>query len=145
MPTRDQFEDGERSRRAFGELQLAQWGPYHLNGIRLIFQPKDDFIFVVYLYASINTEGLWFYGIQSTDWSRWTKLNYLAFLMRDADGVTSALLDPQESKRLLDLHEPKSNGDKKLHIRRPKNMGQIYFDKWPEFPLSAKLRRLNTR
>ena len=142
MATHDQLECGRLARRAFGELQREEWGPYHANGNIMIFKPQNEFIFVVTLYASVDQAGLWWFGCKRNDWASWSKRHYLAFLMKDEDGINSVLLDPQESQRLLGLHDPKSNGEKKLHIRRPKNMGSINFDKWKEFPLSTKLRRL---
>jgi hypothetical protein len=143
MPTRQQLEAAAEARQAFGQLQGNFWGGrFVLNGITLIFERKGGFTFVIALYSSIDAQGLWWYGLQERHWSKWTEGSYLAFLMKDADGVSVVVLDPIESTRLLDMTEPSADRNKKIHIRRPANGGKIYVVEWPDFRLADRLQRL---
>jgi hypothetical protein len=83
----------------------------------------------------------YFYDVYQDDWQAWDSDSYLAFLMRDGEQLSYVLMNPKESKELLDKINPATDGSKKINIYMPRP-GKLYIQKWPEFPFAARIIKL---
>lgn len=138
MPTARDRDFGKQCRLAFGELHAPmRGGSFYLSNCCVIFPAEKVYV----AYAAIPP--LWFYGISQGESESWENDQSLAFVLRDADGARYALLNANEAVTLLGKCPADDVGQKKIHIRRPVNSGQIYFVEWKDFRLSDRLQRLN--
>ena len=145
MPTREEKEWGERSRRALGNHLQPTWGRSILSSNDVLYFRSNDGVGfeVVALYSMLNqVSSVWWFAVNRDYWAEWQRNRHMAFLMRDVDGVNYLILNPDESQRLLKNCEQGQSEDKNIHIRRPANMGQEYFVEWQDLCLNGRIKPL---
>ena len=138
MPRSEDLYSGRRCREALGKLLAGtRGGSYRINNCYLLFPTEE-------IYAAYSgTPPLWFYGIARSEWQVWPNDQPLAFILKDVDSIHYALLNPNEAQTLLGKCYANNNGQKKMHIRRPANSGQLFIVEWNDLRLSDRLKRFD--
>jgi hypothetical protein len=80
----------------------------------------------------------YFYDVYQSDWEKWDIDSYLALLMHDGGLLSYVLLNPKESKELLDRINIATDGSKNINVYMP-SPGKLYIQVWRDFPLAARI------
>lgn len=113
--------------KEWGELSLREPWIFASNG-RKILARVSKFNEKYYKY---------FYDVYQGDWQNWDSNSYLALLMHDGDQLSYVLLNPNESRELLDKITPATDGSKNINIYMP-SPGKLYIQKWPDFSYAER-------
>ena len=129
---------GRRCREALGKfLAPTHGGSYSVDNSFLYFPTERIYV------AYSGTPPLWFYGIAQHECHAWPHNQSLALILKDSDVIRYAVLTSNEAKTLLGKCNADDAGQKKLHVRRPQNSGQLYLVEWKEFRLFDRLTLLD--
>ncbi|MGO9621437.1 MAG: winged helix-turn-helix domain-containing protein [Desulfobaccales bacterium] len=126
-------------REALRRRLEPKWGKLTLDGIW--FRAADGRILSP--FSKLNQDKC-FWGITPGDWQNWDDKCHLALLMLDGIHCSFGLLNPAESKRLLDRISPVKHGEKKINVRLP-STGRIYIQEWPDFPFADRVVELEDK
>jgi hypothetical protein len=121
--------------------ELAKtWGPLELVGSWLTLADERK-ILVRYSNCASGRDS-WFYDVKHKDWEKWDATNHhLAFLMRRGPECKYFILDPKESKYLLDNSKNAFDMSKKIDIRISAR-GRIYIIQWKDLEIANRIQKL---
>lgn len=109
------------------------WGKLILKGYWILANDGMKFLAIC---ASLSEDRFW-YGVTHHDWQNWDDNCYLIFLMRDGEQVSYVMMDPVDSRKLLDKINPGKNS-KIINVRMPSS-GKLYIQAWEDFQFAARI------
>lgn len=123
-------EYGVLCRKIFVKYFENKWGSYELLGGSSYKFSNERKVFI--FYSNLNHDRWWF-GVSKKYWGNWDDQTNMALLMREENKCSSVMLNPIDSKKLLNRIQPAQQNQKHINVRIPSGPGKIYIQEWQDF------------
>lgn len=129
-------EYGVLCRQKFAKYFENKWGSYELlEGSSYKFSNERK---VFTFYSNLNYDRWWF-GVSKKYWKNWDDQTYMALIMREEIKCSTVMLNPFDSKNLLNRIQPAQRNQKHINVRIPSGPGKIYIQEWQDFPFEKNI------
>jgi len=129
-------EYGVLCRQKFAEYFEDKWGSYKLlGGSSYKFSNGRT---VLTFFSSLNN-AIWWFGVSKKYWKNLDDQTYVALIMREEIKCSTVILNPIDSKKLLNRIQPAQQGQKHINIRIPSGPGEIYITEWQDYPFGKNI------
>ncbi len=129
-------EYGVLCRQKFARYFENKWGSYELlRGSSYKFSNGRK---VFTFFSSLN-DAIWWFGVSKKYWKNWDDQTYMALIMREEIKCSTVMLNPINSKKLLNRIQPAQQNQKHINVRIPSGPGKIYIQEWQDFPFEENI------
>jgi hypothetical protein len=134
-------EYGKICRVAFIKDLPESWGELIQRGSWILSRNANEKILT--RYSKLHNNDNWWFGINENDWCDWDSKCWLTLIMRDGVERSYLMLNPTESKILIDKLNIVQENSKEIHIKIPTS-GKIYIQEWSSFACQDRIKNLSS-